>query len=348
MKNLDAYLVGGAVRDELLGRSVQDRDWVVVGSSVRQMKKLGFKQIGKDFPVFLHPKTKEEYALARTERKRGRGHRGFAIDANPEVTLVEDLSRRDLTINAMAQSLSGDLIDPFDGARDIESRSLRHVSEAFVEDPLRVFRVARLAAELPDFEVVDETNALMASICSSGELETLPAERVWQEMQKALAAPQPERFFAALVACGGLADWLPELVGREFGFTDGDAIDRFAELPVDEEELDRLARRLKTPLRFRQAALHYRRYREALSEWRSCEVGRLVDALVELKVVHQLDAFERLAGLLDRHGAEDVAGLMALAVGLAAVSVDDSTTGAAFGEALRAARIRWVERQRER
>tara|TARA_B100001057_G_scaffold495522_1_gene594727 strand:- start:1833 stop:2939 length:1107 start_codon:yes stop_codon:yes gene_type:complete len=178
------YLVGGAIRDKLLGLEPKERDWVVVGSSPDEMKSNGFKQVGKDFPVFLHPKTGEEYALARTERKSGHGYRGFEFDINSNVTLEEDLERRDLTINAIAEDESGVLIDPFNGQRDIRDKKLRHVSHAFSEDPLRVLRILRFKTNLPDFEIVPETKDKINEIISSGELEYLTGERIWLEMHK--------------------------------------------------------------------------------------------------------------------------------------------------------------------
>ena len=178
---MKAYVVGGAVRDELLGLPVADRDWVVVGATVEDMIRLGYRPVGKDFPVFLHPRTQEEYALARTERKSGRGYKGFTVHAAPEVTLEEDLRRRDLSINAMARDEHGALIDPFGGARDLKAGVLRHVSEAFAEDPLRILRVARFAARY-GYRVADETSALMRRMVEAGEVEELVAERVWQEL----------------------------------------------------------------------------------------------------------------------------------------------------------------------
>jgi tRNA nucleotidyltransferase (CCA-adding enzyme) len=207
---LEIYAVGGAVRDELLGLPVKDRDYVVVGATPEQMIALGYRPVGKDFPVFLHPATHEEYALARTERKSGRGYRGFQIFASPEVTLEEDLARRDLTINAMARDAQGRLIDPFDGAADLRARVLRHVGPAFVEDPVRVLRVARFAARF-DFDVAPETLALMRRMVDEGEVDHLVAERVWQELERGLMAEHPLRMFQALRACGALARVLPEL-----------------------------------------------------------------------------------------------------------------------------------------
>jgi tRNA nucleotidyltransferase (CCA-adding enzyme) len=210
---MQTYLVGGAVRDQLLGLKAGDRDWVVVGATPQQMLAQGFKPVGRDFPVFLHPQTGEEYALARTERKSGRGYRGFVVDADASVTLEQDLQRRDFTINAIAQDAHGQLIDPCGGVRDIEQRVLRHVGPAFVEDPLRVLRAARFMARLAPmgFVVADETLALMRQMAASGELDTLVPERVWQELRKALQSQQPSAFLATLHATGALAAVLPEI-----------------------------------------------------------------------------------------------------------------------------------------
>ncbi|WP_063659143.1 multifunctional CCA addition/repair protein [Aliivibrio fischeri] len=207
------YLVGGAVRDSLLNIDVKDKDWVVVGSTPQKMDSLGYQTVGQDFPVFLHPKTKEEYALARTERKSGQGYKGFTCYAEPDVTLEEDLLRRDLTINAIAQADNGELIDPYNGQQDIIDRTLRHVSDAFTEDPLRVLRVARFAARFHHlgFTVAPETMNLMKVLVDSGELSHLTAERVWQEWQKSLSSQHPEIFLSTLKECGALAIVLPEL-----------------------------------------------------------------------------------------------------------------------------------------
>lgn len=210
---MQTYLVGGAVRDALLDYPVHERDWVVVDASPEQMLELGYQQVGKDFPVFLHPETRDEYALARTERKQGHGYTGFAVHCDPGVTLEEDLLRRDLTINAMAQADDGTLIDPYGGQRDLEARILRHVSGAFVEDPLRVLRTARFAARYAHlgFTVADETIALMAEIVRQDELAHLPAERIWIELDRALGERNPEVFVELLRECGALAELLPEL-----------------------------------------------------------------------------------------------------------------------------------------
>lgn len=207
------YLVGGALRDEILSLPVIDRDWVVVGASGQDMLNLGYRQVGKDFPVYLHPETHEEYALARTERKISAGHQGFSFDTATSVTLEEDLQRRDLTINAIARDEDGKLIDPYRGVKDIKARLLRHISPAFSEDPLRVLRVARFCAKLKPlgFTVADETLALMTEITRSGELQTLSVERIWAEFQRALTFPDPQPFINTLRDCGALKELLPEL-----------------------------------------------------------------------------------------------------------------------------------------
>ncbi len=212
---MQIYIVGGAVRDRLLGRPVNDRDWVVVGATPEQMAAQGFLPVGRDFPVFLHPKTREEYALARTERKSGRGYRGFVVQTSPEVTLEEDLARRDLTINAIAASAdwarSGAVFDPYHGQRDLQQRVLRHVTDAFREDPVRILRVARFAARFTDFTVAPETMALMREMVAHGEADHLVAERVWQELARGLMEEQPSRMLTVLRDCGALAVVLPEV-----------------------------------------------------------------------------------------------------------------------------------------
>ncbi len=217
---MQIYMVGGAVRDRLLGRPVSDRDWVVVGATPEQMVAQGYLPVGRDFPVFLHPKTREEYALARTERKSGRGYRGFVVQTSPEVTLEEDLARRDLTINSIATSArpksAEDYFDPYHGQRDLQNRVLRHVTDAFREDPVRILRVARFAARFTDFSVAPETMVLMREMVAHGEADHLVAERVWQELARGLMEEQPSRMFEVLRDCGALAVVLPE-VNRLWG-----------------------------------------------------------------------------------------------------------------------------------
>lgn len=208
---MKTYIVGGAVRDELLGLPVQDRDWVVVGATPEQMAARGFRPVGKDFPVFLHPQTQEEYALARTERKTAPGYRGFVFHTSPEVTLEEDLVRRDLTINAIARAEDGRLTDPFGGQADIRAKVLRHVSDAFAEDPVRILRVARFAARFPEFRVAPATFELMRKMVDEGEVDALVPERVWQEVARGLMEQKPSRMLEVLRDCGALARIMPEL-----------------------------------------------------------------------------------------------------------------------------------------
>ncbi len=210
---MKVYLVGGAVRDELLGRAVGERDWVVVGATPQQMLDAGYRQVGRDFPVFLHPQTGEEHALARTERKTGPGYRGFELHFSPEVTLEEDLRRRDLTINAMARDADGRLIDPHDGRADLEARKLRHVSEAFNEDPVRILRVARFLARFEPlgFTIAPETESRMRTMVATGEVDALVPERIWQETDRALAEAAPAAWLRTLRSCGALARIIPEL-----------------------------------------------------------------------------------------------------------------------------------------
>jgi tRNA nucleotidyltransferase (CCA-adding enzyme) len=208
---MKTFVVGGAVRDELLGLPVKDHDYVVVGSSPAEMEKAGFRAVGKDFPVFLHPKTHEEYALARTERKIAKGYKGFQVHASLDVTLEQDLARRDLTINAMAKDCDGKLIDPHNGIADIQLKVLRHVSDAFIEDPVRILRIARFAARFIDFSVAPETMLLMQQMVQNGEIDALVAERVWQELSKGLMEAKPSRMFAVLRECGALKKIMPEI-----------------------------------------------------------------------------------------------------------------------------------------
>ncbi|MCU0868556.1 MAG: multifunctional CCA tRNA nucleotidyl transferase/2'3'-cyclic phosphodiesterase/2'nucleotidase/phosphatase [Burkholderiales bacterium] len=251
------WRVGGSVRDELLGLPVRDRDWVVVGATPDAMLDAGFTPVGRDFPVFLHPVTREEHALARTERKSGPGYRGFTVHAAPDVTLEQDLARRDLTINAMARGDDGTLVDPFGGARDLADRVLRHVSPAFAEDPVRILRVARFAARF-DFRVAPETATLMRTMVDAGEADHLVAERVWQEVAKGLMERHPSVMFATLAACGALARVLPELDAATRDPAWAAALDgaaaadagltvRFALMARDASDLDALCDRVRAP-----------------------------------------------------------------------------------------------------
>jgi tRNA nucleotidyltransferase (CCA-adding enzyme) len=287
------YLVGGAVRDELLGLPVKERDYVVVGATPEEMVRLGFKPVGKDFPVFQHPKTHEEYALARTERKSGRGYKGFTVYASPDVTLEEDLRRRDLTINAMAKAEDGALIDPFGGKKDLEGGVLRHVSEAFAEDPVRILRVARFAARF-GFSIHPSTMRLMQQMVQAGEADFLVPERVWQEFARGLAEPHPEQMFEVLQRAGLLAKAFPEIKAWPARFS-GSVPVRFAALawPLAEKEVQALSGRLRAPNEPRDLALAAVRNKQGLKK-------STPDAL--LGVLKGADAFrrpERFAELLE-------------------------------------------------
>lgn len=272
------YLVGGAVRDELLGRPIRERDWVVVGATADAMLRMGYQQVGRDFPVFLHPDTGEEHALARAERKTPPGQGGFEVQAGIEVTLEEDLLRRDLTVNAMAKGADGRLIDPFGGRHDLESRVLRHVGEAFREDPLRVFRVARFAAELSGFQVHVSTLTLMAEMVDA--LAVLPAERVWAEFRKALSAPSPQRFVETLEACGCLDHWFPELNGRQIDARLDSVRARYGAFGwvLGEASSRQLSDRLKVPNDCANLAVQVARHGRVLAEWRAVTPATLVAA----------------------------------------------------------------------
>ena len=281
---MKAYVVGGAVRDELLGLPVQDKDYVVVGATPEEMTAAGYKPVGKDFPVFLHPKTHEEYALARTERKSGRGYKGFTVYAAPDVTLEDDLRRRDLTINAIARDADGSFIDPFGGCADLRARVLRHVSEAFAEDPVRILRVARFAARF-GFEVAPETMQLMQAMVASGETDYLVPERVWQELAKGLMEPQPGKMFEVLERCGLRQKLLPELK-KIPGRFEGPLPVRFALLCWDlaQADIEALCARLKVPNDERELALLACRTQKMLG-------GTKADEL--LLLFKRADAFRR-------------------------------------------------------
>ncbi|HYG55375.1 MAG TPA: multifunctional CCA tRNA nucleotidyl transferase/2'3'-cyclic phosphodiesterase/2'nucleotidase/phosphatase [Burkholderiales bacterium] len=252
---MKTYLVGGAVRDELLGLPVKEKDYVVVGATPEELVAQGYKPVGKDFPVFLHPTTHEEYALARTERKTGRGYKGFTVHAAPDVTLEDDLRRRDLTINAMAKADDGTIIDPFNGRDDLKNRVLRHVSEAFAEDPVRILRVARFAARF-GFSVDGKTMDLMRAMVASGEADALVPERVWQEFSKGLAEAHPEKMFAVLEDSGLMAKTFRELRHIPAAFSGSLAV-RFAHLawPLEPKAVEALCARLRAPNEVRELAM---------------------------------------------------------------------------------------------
>jgi len=288
---VEIYVVGGAVRDELLGLDVQDKDYVVVGSTPEEMVAAGFTPVGKDFPVFLHPQTHEEYALARTERKSGRGYKGFTVYSAADVTLEQDLARRDLTINAMARTPEGKLIDPFHGKKDLENRVLRHVSGAFHEDPVRILRVARFTARF-GFHIAEETMQLMRSMVSSGEADHLVAERVWQEFGKGLLGEHPERMFEALERCGFRARLLPELKLVPKSFTGSLAV-RFAVLcwPLPEAQIDGFCDRLRVPNEERDLAVLCCRLRDSLN---ASSPGALLDLLKRGDAIRRPERFKAM------------------------------------------------------
>ena len=287
------YLVGGAVRDELLGLPVKERDYVVVGATPEEMVKQGFKPVGKDFPVFLHPRTHEEYALARTERKSGRGYKGFTVYAAPEVTLEEDLQRRDLTINAMAKGEDGALIDPFGGRKDLEQHVLRHVSEAFAEDPVRILRLARFAARFA-FNAHPQTMELMRRMVDSGEADYLVPERVWQEFARGLSEPHPERMFEVLERCGLLRKAFGELKTWPPRFS-GSVPVRFTHLtwPLPAPEIEALCERMRAPNEVRELAITAARNRDKLN------AASAEGVLALLKATDAFRRPERFAELLE-------------------------------------------------
>ncbi len=283
---MKVYTVGGAVRDELLGLPVKERDYVVVGATPEEMVKQGFKPVGKDFPVFLHPQTHEEYALARTERKSGPGYKGFTVHAAPGVTLEEDLKRRDLTINAIAKADDGTLVDPFQGRKDLKDKVLRHVSEAFAEDPVRILRVARFAARF-GFEVHPETMRLMRRMVEEGEADYLVAERVWQEFSKGLMEAHPQRMFEVLERCGLSAKLMPELATPPAALSELSSVaERFALLTwrLEEGKVNALCERLRAPNEVRELALTACRSRKKLA-------ASSAEGLLEL--LKTADAFRR-------------------------------------------------------
>lgn len=365
---MKTYLVGGAVRDELLGLEPEERDWVVVGARPEDLIEAGYRQVGSDFPVFLHPQTGEEYALARTERKSGPGYRGFEVHAAPEVTLEEDLQRRDLTINAIARTPDGVLIDPCNGRADLEQRCLRHVSPAFAEDPLRVLRVARFAAQLAHlgFTVAGETLELMRSMTASGELETLARERVWLETQKALATRSPLVYFETLRACGALVRVLPELdplfeeqagprALEAAAASTPEPAERFAALvhPLDPDDaLRTLSERLPIPGQWLELARLVARWHGFCAGATAVPGAELEACLAACDALRRPERFKqvlRVASII--HGESAAAGCERLQQALAVASaVDvgpllaDGWEGAELGAELRRRRIAALER----
>ena len=317
---MEVYLVGGAVRDELLGLNAQERDWVVVGATPEQMLAKGYKQVGKDFPVFIHPETHEEYALARTERKKGRGYYGFEIHASPDVTLEEDLQRRDLTINAMAKNKNGDLIDPYGGKKDLDKKLLRHVSNAFSEDPLRVLRVARFAAKFSThgFTVAEETQTLMKKMVESGELTELASERIWQETHTALQTSSPNVFFEILHNIKALeqthtaissafstqTEYNQSLLAiKEMSSHEADPCMRFAALigglylgleSTAEQSVRELCEQLTVPNACKELLTHTVQLQSQCHKAESLNANQLLELLNSLDVRRKPDRFEKL------------------------------------------------------
>jgi tRNA nucleotidyltransferase (CCA-adding enzyme) len=355
---MEVYAVGGAVRDELLGLEVKDRDYVVVGATPEEMIRLGYKPVGKDFPVFLHPLTREEYALARTERKSGPGYKGFVVHAAPDVTLEDDLARRDLTINAIARDEAGRIIDPFGGAADLREGVLRHVGPAFVEDPVRVLRVARFAARY-GFAVAPETRALMREMAASGEVDALVPERVWQELSRGLMEPAPRRMFAVLDECGALVRVLPEWrfldAVRVLAAVDA-AAGRRLPLPVryaalfaaaSPELAEQAAERLRAPSDCRELAALAARWSATIARVMTLDAEALVDLLQRLDAFRRPDRFEALLAVCECAGVADAPGLERLrGAAAAARAVDAGAVAQAqpadVAAAVRAARLRAV------
>jgi tRNA nucleotidyltransferase (CCA-adding enzyme) len=321
---MQAYVVGGAVRDALLGLPVQDHDWVVVGATPEQMVAQGFRPVGKDFPVFLHPQTHEEYALARTERKTAPGYHGFVFHTSPDVKLEDDLVRRDLTVNAMARAADGSIVDPYGGQQDLHDRIFRHVSDAFAEDPVRILRLARFAARFADFRVADTTNALMRRMVDEGEVDALVPERVWQELARGLMEGAPSHMFAVLRDCGALARILPELdavwndaLARRIDGAAGRALAlpvRFAVLvlELDTASIAALSQRLRVPTECRDLALMTARERDTIGKAPALSAQEIVTLLERCDGFRKPERFAEMllaaaCGALDA-GADDAPG----------------------------------------
>jgi tRNA nucleotidyltransferase (CCA-adding enzyme) len=354
---MQCYLVGGAVRDKLLGYPHHERDWVVVGATPAAMVAAGYKPVGRDFPVFLHPQTREEYALARIERKSGHGYHGFTFYSSPDVTLEQDLARRDLTINAIAEDEHGHLIDPYGGQRDLQQRVLRHVAPAFAEDPLRVLRVARFAARYHHlgFHIADETLELMRAIVDAGEIEHLVAERIWKETERALSEASPAVYFETLRHCGALARLCPELDVASFdnltqaAQQSNDGVVRFAALcaPLDRDAAIVFCTRIKAPNDCRELALlaiaqmaaiaNCNDGQQALALFDSADAWRRPERFAQLLAVaralqipttktHRLEQLRPLAAAIDTQ-----------------TLIAQGFSGKALGEQLRHERLRAIE-----
>lgn len=351
---MKTYLVGGAVRDALLGLPVVERDYVVVGASENEMIERGFRSVGRDFPVYLHPDTQEEYALARTERKTGPGHQGFECETGPGVTLEEDLRRRDLTINAIAQTAGGTLIDPWGGQADLNARRLRHVSEAFVEDPLRVLRVARFRARLfhLGFEVDPGTTTLLRQMVDEGQLSELTPERVFAEVQKALATDHPAAFFTYLDEIGALTQLFPEIsrpdIARLAESTTRDPDARLAILLLHSpgSTIDDFCRRLKMPRDLLELLKLVSAHQETWRHIATLTAQQVVELLVSTDGIRnrqRFDRFNRCCEEIFHLGlATSWSSLLAAAAQVRAADVDQTLQGPALGEAIRAEQVNRV------
>jgi tRNA nucleotidyltransferase (CCA-adding enzyme) len=360
---MQVYLVGGAVRDELLGLPAPERDWVVVGATTEELQRAGYRAVGREFPVFLHPDTKEEYALARLERKTGPGYRGFETRFSPDVTLEQDLQRRDLTINAMARAADGTLIDPYGGQRDLQQRLLRHVSAAFVEDPVRVLRVARFAARLHvfGFSVAPETRELLRLMVANDEINALVPERVWREMARALLQANPEVFFDILGDCGALALLLPELLWdaparaalmRAVVLSPEGSV-RFAALLADTPApaIATLCERLRIPNDYRELALLGARLRQRVGAAATLDAAGRLELLEAADALRRPERFQLLLSALQATGALTDDARSVLSSDLAAVAAVAlppvelaQLKGPAIAAAYRAARLQQLQR----
>ena len=378
---MEIYLVGGAVRDRLLGLPVGERDWVVVGASPQDMLEQGFKQVGKDFPVFLHPETKDEYALARTERKTGHGYKGFAFHTNTDVTLEQDLRRRDLTINAIAETADGTLIDPYHGQQDLNAGLLRHVSPAFAEDPVRILRIARFAAQFGKrgFKVAHSTNSLMRKMVDNGEVNHLVPERVWAELAKALATDSPQKFFTVLRGCNALAVLFPE-IDREYPDDsqahsdtaniaaldavqastshDEDPRVRFSVLiqalghDLRQEQRARqaetLCKRFRAPNDYRQLALSAIKLEQKAGSDEPEDILELMESSGAFKQSGRwrlLLSVYRAAGVIDQRRADKLIAVGADAASVNAAQLENQNlSGPALGEAIRTKRLEIIRK----
>lgn len=349
------YLVGGAVRDQLLGLQVKERDWVVVGACPEELIALGYQPIGKAFPVFLHPETHEEYALARTERKVSKGYKGFTFYTDPSVTLEQDLMRRDLTINAIAQTKSGELIDPLHGRDDLSQKLFRHVSPAFAEDPVRILRLARFATQLVDFKIHPETQKLMQSMVSAGEVDALVAERVWQELARALHNPSPGRFFEVLENCGAQQILFPQisfsgdglhLLMQSKNITEPHL--RFALLlhDVDPKKIKALVDRYRVPNQYTELALLVSKHHSEFATLDSNNAEEILSFLLSVDAIRRTDRFNAFLSIANQcHAGREKIGelLQACTVAIKNVATDslvkENLEGNAFAVKLNALRL---------